>query len=315
MIGSSGASLRDRRDDLRAQDRVRVHDRPLFPGEPFLLEQDVVGHADLADVMEQPAPLERLELGVADAHHPPDVDRDLLHPMAVLRRVRVALVDGLGQGADRLREHLAHLDEPLVGHRASCTAAPRRGAVAHHPSVEYVIAPSATRAAPMRRSCRSRPRMSAINERRTLDRSRSATQRRRKNQVQGEQDGRADHRVRRTCQWTRGLTNRDRATNASRRWPAGRCQRGSRACRTTGYGLAVRGPRWSQLQRPSPPAAGPPRFIATRTGASRRRRWSRRAAATGSADARSVMSDPEDDARDDSVSRCGRVHRPSPIAG
>ena len=76
MIGSSGGELRDRRDDLRAQDRVRVHDHPLLAVEPLLLQQDVVRHADLADVMEQAAPLEGLQLGVAHAHHPPDVDGD-----------------------------------------------------------------------------------------------------------------------------------------------------------------------------------------------------------------------------------------------
>ena len=57
--------LRDRRDDLRAQHRVGVHDHPLVAGEPLRLQQDVVRHADLADVVEQAAPLERLELGVA----------------------------------------------------------------------------------------------------------------------------------------------------------------------------------------------------------------------------------------------------------
>ena len=84
MIGSSGRELGDRRDDLRAQDRVRVHDHPLVLVEPLLLEQDAVRDADLADVVEQAAPLERLELGVGDVHDPPDVDGDLLDPMAVL---------------------------------------------------------------------------------------------------------------------------------------------------------------------------------------------------------------------------------------
>ena len=59
--------LGDRRDDLRAQDRVRVHDHPLLAVEALLLLQHVVGDADLADVMEQAAPLERLQLGVVDA--------------------------------------------------------------------------------------------------------------------------------------------------------------------------------------------------------------------------------------------------------
>ena len=76
MIGSSGASLRDRRDDLGAQDRVRVHDHPLVAVQPVLLQEHVVRHADLADVVEQAAPLQRLQLVIVDPHHPPDVDRD-----------------------------------------------------------------------------------------------------------------------------------------------------------------------------------------------------------------------------------------------
>ena len=113
MIGSSGASFGDRRDDLRPQDRVRIHDHPLLPVQPILLQQDRIRDADLADVVEEPAPLQGLELGVADAHDAAHVDRDLLDPLAVPRGVRITLVDGLRQGADGLREHVAHLDGSL----------------------------------------------------------------------------------------------------------------------------------------------------------------------------------------------------------
>ncbi len=115
MIGSSGASFVTGAMICAPEDRVRVHDHPLVLVEPLLLQQDAVRHADLADVMEQAAPLERFELRIVDVHHPPDVDRDLLDPMAVLGRVRIALVDGLRERPDRLREHLAHLDEALEG--------------------------------------------------------------------------------------------------------------------------------------------------------------------------------------------------------
>ena len=57
---------------------------PLFLGQPLLLEQDGVRHADLADVVEQAAPLERLEVRLVQAHRPPDVARDLLHAPGVL---------------------------------------------------------------------------------------------------------------------------------------------------------------------------------------------------------------------------------------
>jgi hypothetical protein len=65
--------------------------------------------------MEQAAPLERLQLLCVDPHLPADVDGDLLHPVAVLAGERVAFVHGLGEGADGLREHVAHLDKSVVG--------------------------------------------------------------------------------------------------------------------------------------------------------------------------------------------------------
>ena len=62
MIGSSGASLVTGAMICAPEDRMRVHDHPLLPGQLLLLQQDVVGDADLADVVEQAAPLERLQL-------------------------------------------------------------------------------------------------------------------------------------------------------------------------------------------------------------------------------------------------------------
>ena len=59
-----GRQLLDRPDDLLALDRVRVHDHALFLGQRARLEQDRVGDADLADVVQQAAPLERLQLGL-----------------------------------------------------------------------------------------------------------------------------------------------------------------------------------------------------------------------------------------------------------
>ena len=96
------------------------------------LSRTVVRHADLADVVEQAAPLQRLELRVADAHLPPDVDRDLLDPPAVAGRERIPLVHRLGQAPDGLREHLAHLDEPVMRHRVVYSGSANRR-VAHHP--------------------------------------------------------------------------------------------------------------------------------------------------------------------------------------
>ena len=107
--------LRDRRDDLGAEHRMGVHHHPLVARQPVLLLEDAVGHADLADVVEEAAPLEGLELRLRDVHLLADVDGDRLHPMAVLAGERIPLVDGPGQRPDGLGEHLAHLDESVVG--------------------------------------------------------------------------------------------------------------------------------------------------------------------------------------------------------
>ena len=109
------AELRDRSDDLGAQDRMRVHDHPLVAVEAVLLEKDGIRDTDLADIVEQPAPFQRLELRTVDPHDHSDIDRDLLDPLAVPRRIRIALVDRLRQRPDRLREHVAHVHEPLGG--------------------------------------------------------------------------------------------------------------------------------------------------------------------------------------------------------
>ena len=106
----------DRRDDLGAQDRVGIHLHPLIPRQALLLEQDVVGNADLADVMEEPAPFQGLQLRLAKAHHPPDVGRDLHHAFGMVAGERVTLVHGLRQAGDGLREHLPHFDESVVRH-------------------------------------------------------------------------------------------------------------------------------------------------------------------------------------------------------
>ena len=103
--------LGDRGDDLRTEHRVAVHDRPLILGQPVRLEQNVIRDADLPDVVEQAAPLQGLHLRLVAAHDVPDVARDHHHPTAVHARRWIALVDGLSQRPDRLREHLAHLDK------------------------------------------------------------------------------------------------------------------------------------------------------------------------------------------------------------
>jgi hypothetical protein len=78
-----------------------------------LLQQDVVRDTDLANVVEQAAPLQGLELRIAYVHDTAHVDCDLLDPLAVPRGIRITLIDGLRQGANRLGEHVAHFDGSL----------------------------------------------------------------------------------------------------------------------------------------------------------------------------------------------------------
>src|SRR2546425_1267026 len=54
-----------------------------------------------------------LQLGLAKAHHPPDVGRDLHHAFGMVAGERVTLVHGLRQAGDGLREHLPHFDESV----------------------------------------------------------------------------------------------------------------------------------------------------------------------------------------------------------
>ena len=132
MIGSSGASFVTGAMICGPEHRMGVHHHPLLAGQPLLLQQDAVRHADLADVMEQPAPLEGLELRLRDTCiSRPMSTAIMLDPLAVLAGVRVALVDGAGQRADGLREHLAHLDESVDARPGSCTAEGQRASVAH----------------------------------------------------------------------------------------------------------------------------------------------------------------------------------------
>jgi hypothetical protein len=107
--------LRHRGDDVRADHRVRVHDRALFARQEARLVEDAVRNADLPDVVEQPAPFQGLELLLGPSHHAPDVDRDLLDPLAVSRRPVATCVNRLRQARHRLREHLAHLDDLVEG--------------------------------------------------------------------------------------------------------------------------------------------------------------------------------------------------------
>ena len=109
----SGASVRElarRRDDLRADGRVLVHQDPLVLVERSLLQQHVVADADLADVVQQPGPLDPLDLVLRQPHHPAHRLRDVAHPAGVVARVRVAGVDSLRERLDCLLEQFPRFD-------------------------------------------------------------------------------------------------------------------------------------------------------------------------------------------------------------
>ena len=79
----------DAADHLRPEEGVRLHHPPLGLVQLDRLEQDLVGHADLADVVEKEAVLERgvgRELGIDCARQ---LERVALHALRMLPRPRV----------------------------------------------------------------------------------------------------------------------------------------------------------------------------------------------------------------------------------
>ena len=153
----------DGRDDLGAKDRVRVHEHPFLAVEPVGLQQHAVGDADLADVVKQTTPLQGLDLRVVDPHHPPDIDRDLLDVLAMPSREWIALVDRLGQRPDRLREHVADLDELLRRHprRIQRQRKQQRGPP-HNPYTIAISHPSGAKAMLLNAVARESPTMTAL---------------------------------------------------------------------------------------------------------------------------------------------------------
>ena len=296
MIGSSGASRVTGAMISAPEHRVRVHHDPLLAVEPLLLEEDVVRHADLADVVEQPAPLERLEIGLAQCIARP------MSPAISLTRSECLLVNGsrlstaLGERRDGLGEHLAHLDEPVVRDAGSCTAAARTASVAHQATV--ASAPSATRAARGRRGSSQKPRASpSSTSSEVADRSAG----RRPSRSSRRSGGRRPQRpsiVRKEA--ARSPTCERPARRAWITSPASkrgqhRCQRGSHS--VPYQGIRPRSSRTSvvPIMATHPPAAGPPRTVAAISGAIETATNVPRGIRTGRADAQSGQASPEDE--------------------
>ena len=110
-----GGELVDVLEDLLALGRVLVHEDPLLARELLRLQQDGVADADLADVVEKAGPLELLQVGLAEVHGLADLDGDARDVLGVLLGAGVAGIDGRRQGLHGLREHLADVDDRLVG--------------------------------------------------------------------------------------------------------------------------------------------------------------------------------------------------------
>ena len=109
-----GRHLANRGDDLGPELGMGVHLHPLFASELLLLEEDLVTDADLADVVQEAAPLEGLHLLLVALHLPADIAGDEHDPLRVVAGEGIPLVDRVREALDGLGEHLAHLDESVM---------------------------------------------------------------------------------------------------------------------------------------------------------------------------------------------------------
>ena len=82
--------------------RVRLHDLPLALVERGRLAQDLLGDADLPDVVEQGADLDRLELLAAEAELPGERERERGHALGVAARVDVLRLHAARERGDRV---------------------------------------------------------------------------------------------------------------------------------------------------------------------------------------------------------------------
>ena len=79
----------DAADHLRAEHGVRLHQPPLGLAQRARLQQDLVRHADLADVVQKEAVLQRGIGGELRVEHGRKLDGVALNPLRVLARARV----------------------------------------------------------------------------------------------------------------------------------------------------------------------------------------------------------------------------------
>ena len=146
---------RHRADDVRADLRMRANLLELFRRQRPRLREDVLGHGELADVVQQRCRLDALDVVVRHPERPRHRGGVELHAADVRLRGLILGVDGERQRLDR-REmqigHLAHvallvLDAPEVDLVGAIRQVERRGRERRDPLRRPARSPSTSRAA------------------------------------------------------------------------------------------------------------------------------------------------------------------------
>lgn len=96
-------------DDFRADLRMNADLLELFLGERARFGQDVLGHGELADVVQQRGGLDALDLGLGHAERPRKAGRVHLDAPDVALRRLIFRVDGEGQCLDGRQMQIGHL--------------------------------------------------------------------------------------------------------------------------------------------------------------------------------------------------------------
>ena len=100
-------------DDVSAIVGVVLDQLELVGGEASRLREDRIGHAELADVMEESAEAKRIQAFLGQLQLFADRNGDSLYALRVARRVRILCLDRRVQALDRLEGALL---EPGVNH-------------------------------------------------------------------------------------------------------------------------------------------------------------------------------------------------------
>jgi hypothetical protein len=141
-------------EDLGADRRVALDLLELLGGQAAGLLQDGLGHADLADVVQQPGHVDLLDVAVAQADLARQVAADERDALAVAAGVGVLGVDRAGQAVQQAHHQAVHVleqpgvlevDRRLVGDRVQQLAVDRVelavGLVEREQPAEHLVLP------------------------------------------------------------------------------------------------------------------------------------------------------------------------------